>query len=247
MACSRVKPIYKYCHSLATPRERFARTVQRAKVRGRLAAKYYGDAGRSLYSLSACAVLQLACKLAQDYAPASDARERFCRQEHPMSTINIARASFRLALLISFVVGAWLLGQGLVQGRAASESHGQSDRLPFNDVLPTDWCYSYIADLWSNGDISGYSDNTFRPNATISRGQFTKVLVLATGISTSPPQQASFADIPTGSTFFDYAEAGAAAGFVTGYDCGSPADRAILPTIAISGRGLTSIVGRRRR
>jgi hypothetical protein len=42
----------------------------------------------------------------------------------------------------------------------------------FKDVAPTDWTYHYVTSLVGNHITTGYPDNTYRPNAKLTRAQF---------------------------------------------------------------------------
>ncbi len=52
----------------------------------------------------------------------------------------------------------------------------------FVDLGTTDNQYKEIMTLVKKGIISGYSDNTFRPNASVKRGEFCKFLVYGSGL-----------------------------------------------------------------
>ena len=57
----------------------------------------------------------------------------------------------------------------------------------FSDVAQGDWFFPYVAALYCRGAISGYSDGTFRPYNNTTRGQLSKIVVLAeAGLSTRP-------------------------------------------------------------
>jgi hypothetical protein len=92
----------------------------------------------------------------------------------------------------------------------------------FSDVCPGDWFYSYVMHLNGMGAIGGYPDGTFRPNNNITRAQAMKVIVLAYDLTSGSIGNPTFADVPSGSTFFDYVEVGAGNGLTTGYPCGGP-------------------------
>ena len=47
----------------------------------------------------------------------------------------------------------------------------------FTDLDSSHWAYSYVSDLTEKGVISGYEDNTYRPNGTITRAEFFKLVV----------------------------------------------------------------------
>jgi hypothetical protein len=94
----------------------------------------------------------------------------------------------------------------------------------FSDVCSGDWYYPYVMDLYNMGAVGGYTDGTFRPNNNITRAQVMKAIVLAYGLSAVIPGNATFADVPAGSTFYDYVETGAANGVASGYPCGAPSE-----------------------
>jgi N-acetylneuraminic acid mutarotase len=104
----------------------------------------------------------------------------------------------------------------------------------FSDVQPTDYFYTPVQYLSCRGVIGGYSDNTFRPYNGMTRGQATKVLVLAFGLPIhSGP---SFSDVPAGSTFYAYIETAAYNGLVGGY-----ADGTFRPDNGVTRGQLTKI------
>jgi hypothetical protein len=91
----------------------------------------------------------------------------------------------------------------------------------FLDLPDTSWAYSYIGNLYCRNVVSGFSDGTFRPNAEITRGQFTKMLVLVFNMTSQVPDQPTFADVPLGSTYSAFVETAAKAGIVGGYNDGT--------------------------
>ena len=52
--------------------------------------------------------------------------------------------------------------------------------ISFKDVNSSHWARKYIIDLTSNNVINGYTDGTFRPEGTITRAEFIKLVVMAT-------------------------------------------------------------------
>jgi hypothetical protein len=83
--------------------------------------------------------------------------------------------------------------------------------------LSTDYFYVPVRYLYCAGVISGYSDNTFRPYANTTRGQLTKIVVLAFGLPLYTPPAPTFTDVPTTHTFYQYVETAAYEGLVSGY------------------------------
>lgn len=51
----------------------------------------------------------------------------------------------------------------------------------FKDIKQTDWFADTVGKLIDIGGINGYPDGTFKPNNTITRAEFTKILVSALG------------------------------------------------------------------
>ena len=86
--------------------------------------------------------------------------------------------------------------------------------LPFTDVAGN-WPLSEIETLAALGDVTGYPDGTFRPNATITRAEFVAVLVRTLKV---PARSGSvFADAK-GNWAEGYISTAAADGIVTGCD-----------------------------
>lgn len=54
----------------------------------------------------------------------------------------------------------------------------------FWDVSKNHWAFDYIADLAVRGVISGYEDGSFKPSATVSRGEWAKLMCIAGNLST---------------------------------------------------------------
>ncbi|MFL5733142.1 MAG: S-layer homology domain-containing protein [Chloroflexia bacterium] len=89
-----------------------------------------------------------------------------------------------------------------------------------SDVHPSDYFYEAVRMLYGRGIISGYADNIFRPYNNTTRGQLSKIIVLAKGWSVYNPITATFRDVPMGSPFFAYVETAYAHQVISGYGCG---------------------------
>jgi hypothetical protein len=88
-------------------------------------------------------------------------------------------------------------------------------------VQPADYFYEAVRYLYCRGVISGYSDNTFRPYNTTTRGQMTKIIVLAEGWPLYTPPTPTFSDVPANHPFFAYVETVYLHGVVSGYRDGT--------------------------
>ena len=91
----------------------------------------------------------------------------------------------------------------------------------FSDVPPTDPFYTYIRYLYCAGVISGYNDGTFRPGNNTTRGQLSKIVVLAVRWSVLCPATGHFSDVPVGSVFFCFVETAYSHGTISGYNDGT--------------------------
>jgi hypothetical protein len=87
----------------------------------------------------------------------------------------------------------------------------------FSDVAPGDWCYGFVETAVHHGIIGGYSDGTFQPNANVTRGQLSKLIVLARGWPLLDPYTPHFLDVPKGSAYFSVVETAWWHGIVSGY------------------------------
>ncbi|MBD7970287.1 S-layer homology domain-containing protein [Paenibacillus gallinarum] len=56
----------------------------------------------------------------------------------------------------------------------------------FTDVKPNHWAYSAINKGVSKGYIEGYQNGTFKPNASVTRAEFVKMVVSAMKLETTP-------------------------------------------------------------
>ena len=95
--------------------------------------------------------------------------------------------------------------------------------LQFSDVPPGSTFYENVRCLACRGIISGYSDGTFRPNNSITRGQIAKMVSNAAGFNDDVTGQ-SFEDVPNTQTFYVWIERLYARGDMGGYPCGSPGE-----------------------
>ena len=67
----------------------------------------------------------------------------------------------------------------------------------FTDVPADHPFYQYIETAVHNGIVSGYADGTFRPGNNVTRGQLSKIVVIAAGWTLLNPPTPSFSDVPT--------------------------------------------------
>ena len=114
----------------------------------------------------------------------------------------------------------------------------------FADLDTTSFAYNPVQHLTGQGAISGYSDGTFRPNNTVTRAQFAKMLVAGMGWPLTSPATATFRDVPTTDWAFPYIETAVQHGALSGYSDGTfrpttEITRAQLAKLIVVGRGWT--------
>lgn len=95
------------------------------------------------------------------------------------------------------------------------------------DVLCFNWYFEPIRVLKAEGVITGYPNGTYRPQATISRAEFVKLLVEAENI---PLEAATgmFSDVPSTHWAARYIETAVRRGLISGYSDGT-----FRPSVAI--------------
>jgi len=76
-------------------------------------------------------------------------------------------------------------------------------------------------DMACRNAVSGYSDNSFRPNLNTTRGQLSKILVLAEGWAIDTTGGPHFSDVQNNHTFYDYVETAYNHGMISGYSDGT--------------------------
>ena len=87
----------------------------------------------------------------------------------------------------------------------------------FNDITPTNSHFEAVQALVERGVINGYEDGTFRPNATLTRGQAAKILANALNLDTSSTTQ-KFSDVTPKSGYIGAINALAQVGIINGYE-----------------------------
>ncbi|MGE3279008.1 MAG: S-layer homology domain-containing protein [Candidatus Altimarinota bacterium] len=104
--------------------------------------------------------------------------------------------SFSLLLLSSFSLF-------LEKGNAACNSYGYTACTPFKDISNHSYKTS-IDYVQQEGIVSGYADGTYKPDNTINRAEFTKILVEAIFGTPAESTGRCFSDIAAGMWFEKY-------------------------------------------
>ena len=106
----------------------------------------------------------------------------------------------------------------------------------FTDVPPANPFYGYIETAAALNIVSGYNCGGpgepcdaqnrpyFRPYANVTRGQLSKIDVVAAGWALLNPATPTFTDVLPGTAFYTFVETAAAHGIISGYTCGGPGE-----------------------
>jgi hypothetical protein len=91
--------------------------------------------------------------------------------------------------------------------------------ITFSDVPVTNTFYQFVRCLACRNILGGYSDNTFRPNNEVTRGQLSKIVANSANFN-EPVTGQTFEDVSPSDTFYQYIERMASRGIIGGYPCG---------------------------
>ena len=93
----------------------------------------------------------------------------------------------------------------------------------FSDLKTSHWCYEKIMDFLGRGFVDGYEDGTFRPDQTITRAEFVKIVNNFFGYDSTPEENAksSFSDVSEEDWYFGYVEEAVENGYIKGYTDGT--------------------------
>lgn len=110
---------------------------------------------------------------------------------------------------------------GVIIGESKRITFEDQQGALFSDVADDSPYHNAIAELKAKNILSGNPDGSFRPESSINRAEFAKVILLALDISPQSPQGKVFSDVAVNAWFASYAETAAGKGIVNGYPDGS--------------------------
>lgn len=101
------------------------------------------------------------------------------------------------------------------------ETLPEAQQLPdFTDLTASHWAYDSVTILRKRNIINGYQDGSFRPENTVTRAEFIKMLVLALNLE-ADATETEFSDVADTDWYYEFVTAGAQKGIITGYPDGS--------------------------
>lgn len=96
----------------------------------------------------------------------------------------------------------------------------QNEKPTFADIAEH-WAKEYILQLYADGVVSGYNDGNFCPDNSITRAEFSTLIVKALDIGMEDVQDDVFTDVRADDWHASYVQALSRQGAVSGYDDGS--------------------------
>ncbi len=90
----------------------------------------------------------------------------------------------------------------------------------FPDLSPMHWCYEKIMDFYERGYVDGDDTGTFRPDDTITRAEYVKIVNNFFGYSKSN-KASGLSDVDNDEWFAPYVNEAVSRGYITGYEDGT--------------------------
>lgn len=115
--------------------------------------------------------------------------------------------------------GSGVIGGGFAAGKTPDNTQNPQSG-SFGDCKESHWAYEYVEELKKDGIISGYSNGNFYPEKTVTREEFVKMIVLASGIY-SEGAECDFADIKKDEWCYRYIASAGEKGIINGDESGN--------------------------
>ena len=131
---------------------------------------------------------------------------------------------------------------------ARNENKGeQKENQPFMDLDSVSWAKDSIERLYDAGVVSGIGEGLFAPNASVSREEFVKFIVLGLGLELTEATDMDFPDVDRNAWYSSYVLSAASSGVVFGRDNGTfgvgdkitREDMAVMICRALSSKGIS--------
>lgn len=100
-------------------------------------------------------------------------------------------------------------------GEEIKNQPGNEYKELFADVPQSYWAFQYIMDMSGKKIVSGYPDGKFRPEKTVSRAEYAKILASVIGAKAIKVSKSSFKDIKPSDWYSPYVEI--VKKYITGY------------------------------
>jgi len=133
----------------------------------------------------------------------------------------VRKKLFSIAIIMCMFLGTTQAVSAASAGGVSENPGKRASSTSFKDLKSSHWAYSFINNLTEKGIISGFPDSTFKPEGTMTRAAFAKIVVLAFNIPVSTATISSFKDIPGDYWALKYIEAAKSAGIIDGFSDGT--------------------------
>lgn len=131
---------------------------------------------------------------------------------------------------------------------ARNENKGeQTENQPFLDLDSVSWAKDSIERLYGAGVVNGIGEGLFAPNASVSREEFVKFIVLGLGLKLTEETDMDFPDVDRNAWYRSYVLSAASSGVVFGRGDGTfgigdkitREDMAVMICRALSSKGIS--------
>ena len=132
---------------------------------------------------------------------------------------------------------------------ARNENKGeQTENQPFLDLDSVSWAKDSIERLYGAGVVNGIGEGLFAPNASVSREEFVKFIVLGLGLKLTEETDMDFPDVDRNAWYSSYVLSAASSGVVFGRGDGTfgvgdkitREDMAVMICRALSSKGIST-------
>ncbi|MEK3978661.1 S-layer homology domain-containing protein [Psychrobacillus sp. FSL K6-2836] len=113
------------------------------------------------------------------------------------------------------------LATSVAAGAVVTVAPFNTEAAGFSDLNSTHVHYSSVIDLTDRGVLKGFKDGTFKPEASVTRGQAAKIIALTLDLDTKNVVNPNFKDIKTDNEYYGPIAALVAKGIVTGKEDGT--------------------------
>ncbi|MFZ5645026.1 MAG: S-layer homology domain-containing protein [Bacillota bacterium] len=107
-------------------------------------------------------------------------------------------------------------GSAVAPSYAVSEEQEQQPATFFSDLPKTHWAYEFANKLYQLGITPEHPRKVLKPEDTITRAEFTRMLVRALGIAERTSDPPVFEDVPESAKYYGFVQAAAKDGIVVG-------------------------------
>ncbi len=101
----------------------------------------------------------------------------------------------------------------------AVDTNFSNEQKNFADLPTSHWAYSAVTELCGKQIVSGYPDNTFRPDSRVTRAEFVKLISAAFNLNAQG--ESTFPDVAADSWYAPYIASAASMGIVKGDESGN--------------------------